>query len=99
MPDYVQGYGEISTRLLDFEDSLNGLGIRTILKPNQRRSVATMFQRELHENNVLDPIFIRLTAANQRQYFYEPHEVDFKLKRPTTHACRGGILCEDSGMN
>ena len=98
-PVSVPGYGEISSRLLDLEDSLNGFGIRTTLKPNQRRSVAAMFQRELHELDVPDPLYIRLTAMNQSQYFLEPEKKDFVLDRPMMHPCRGGILCEDSGMN
>jgi hypothetical protein len=53
----VLGYGDISTRLLNFEDSLEGLGILTPLYRYQRLSVAEMIEREREDSDVTDPLF------------------------------------------
>jgi hypothetical protein len=98
-PIAVQGYGEISTRLLNLEDTLEGLGIRSVLNIHQRRSVASMLQRELDKRPVPDPLFIRLTTVDETGYFLRPETMEFQKNLPVTDPCRGGILCEDSGTN
>lgn len=98
-PITVQGYGEISTRLLNLEDTLEGLGIRSILNSHQRYSVASMLQRELDKRPVPNPLFIRLSTMDETQYFLQPEKMEFQKNLPTTVPCPGGILCEDSGMN
>lgn len=98
-PIPVLGFGEISSRLLNFEDRLEGLGIRTSLYRYQRRSVAAMLQRELDDRDVTDPLFIPLTAVDQKKFYLQPVSMEVRRERPMTAPCRGGILCEERGEN
>lgn len=93
----VPGYGGISSRLFDFEDMLEGLGIRSTLYKYQRRSVAAMLQRELDNRDVPDPLFVQLTTMDKRMFFLQPGTMEVLEERPMTAPCRGGILCEELG--
>ncbi|KAF8809006.1 hypothetical protein BYT27DRAFT_7222578 [Phlegmacium glaucopus] len=93
----VPGYGDISSRLFDFEDKLEGLGIRSTLYRYQRRSVAAMLQRELDNRNVPDPLFIPLTTVDKRMFFLQPGTMEVLQERPMIAPCQGGILCEELG--
>lgn len=98
-PIIVPGFGEISSRLLNFNDALEGLSIQTSLYRQQRRSVAAMLQRELDNRDVTDPLFIPLTAVDQKKYYLQPVSMEVRRERPITAPCRGGILCEERGEN
>ena len=95
----VPGYGDISSRLLEFEDPLEGVGIRSTLYRYQRRSVAAMLQRELDNRDVPDPLFIPLSTVDKKMFFLQPGTMEVLLERPLTFPCRGGILCEELGAN
>ena len=95
----LPGYGDISSRLFEFEDILEGLGIRSTLYRYQRRSVAAMLQRELDNRDVPDPLFIPLTTVDKRMFFLQPGTMEVLQERPMTVPCRGGILCEELGTN
>lgn len=95
----LPGYGDISSRLFEFEDTLEGLGIRSTLYRYQRRSVAAMLQRELDNRDVPDPLFIPLTTVDKKMFFLQPGTMEVLQERPMTVPCRGGILCEELGTN
>ena len=95
----LPGYGDISSRLFEFEDTLEGLGIRSTLYRYQRRSVAAMLQRELDNRDVPDPLFIPLTTVDKKMFFLQPGTMEVLQERPMTLPCRGGILCEELGTN
>ena len=95
----LPGYGDISSRLFEFEDILEGLGIRSTLYRYQRRSVAAMLQRELDNRDVPDPLFIPLTTVDKKMFFLQPGTMEVLQERPMTVPCRGGILCEELGTN
>lgn len=88
----------ISNRLLDYEDNLGGLGMRTNLHKYQRRSVAAMIQREMHLSNIPDPLFVRLTGMKGQELFYQPDALEYLLRPSMVYPCRGGILCEELGI-
>ncbi|KAJ2928027.1 hypothetical protein H1R20_g9068, partial [Candolleomyces eurysporus] len=93
----VPGFGDISNRLLDYEDNLEGLGLRSKLYRYQRRSVAAMLHRELDQQDVPDPLFIPVTTVDNKEYFFQPGTMEVLLERPMVAPCRGGILCEELG--
>lgn len=98
-PVCVPGYGDISGRLFEFEDRLEGLGIRSTLYRYQRRSVAAMLQRELDNRDVPDPLFIPLATVDKRCFFLQPGTMEVLQERPMTAPCKGGILCEELGTS
>jgi len=93
----VPGLGNISARLLDYDDNLEGLGLRSKLYRYQRRSVAAMIQRELDNQDVPDPLFVSLRTIDGKEFFYQPGTMEVLLERPMVQPCRGGILCEELG--
>lgn len=95
----VPGLGDISQRLLNPHDNLDGLGLRTSSKlyKYQRHSVAAMLQRELDRRDVPDPLFIPMTAVDGRGFFLQPGTMEVLLERPRVAPCQGGILCEELG--
>jgi hypothetical protein len=84
---------------MNYEDQLEGLGIRTVLYRYQRFSVVAMLQRELGDRDVTDPVFIPLTTVDKRKFFLQPGTMEVLLECPMTTPCRGGILCEERGEN
>ncbi|KAF8912126.1 hypothetical protein CPB84DRAFT_1761324 [Gymnopilus junonius] len=96
-PEPVLGYGNITERLLNFDDNLEGLGMRSILYRYQRRSVAAMLQKELDMQDVPDPLYIPLTAMDGKVLYLQPGTMEVLQERPRSSPCRGGILCEELG--
>ncbi|KAL4983103.1 P-loop containing nucleoside triphosphate hydrolase protein [Aspergillus falconensis] len=73
------------------------LGLKTPLYPYQRRSAATMIQREVQPRQMLDPRFQSCTSPTGQEYYYD--KVKGKVMRERTmysEAC-GGILAETMG--
>ncbi|RDB22176.1 putative ATP-dependent helicase C23E6.02 [Hypsizygus marmoreus] len=91
------GWEDITSRLLDFEDDLGGLGMRSSLHTYQRRSVTAMIQKELDMSDVPDPLFIPLSSMMQETFYLQPGTMEILRERPTVAASRSGILCEELG--
>uniref|UniRef100_A0A0W0FFE1 Snf2 family helicase n=1 Tax=Moniliophthora roreri TaxID=221103 RepID=A0A0W0FFE1_MONRR len=85
-----------TTRLLDFDDHLGGLGLSSTLHHYQRRSVAAMIQMEHEERIVSDPLYISLTDMNGKKFYYQPGTTEV-LSSVSNIASRGGVLCEELG--
>ncbi|PPQ86914.1 hypothetical protein CVT25_009800 [Psilocybe cyanescens] len=96
-PVPVKGYGEIASRLLDFKDDLEGLGMRSKLYRYQRRSVAAMLHNELDTSTIPDPLYIPLKTVNDKTFFLQPGTMEILNERQETAPSRGGILCEELG--
>lgn len=97
-PSPVPGYGEIATRLLNSNDDLEGLGMRSKLHMYQRRSVAAMLQKESDPRQLPNPLFIQLSTVDSNTFYLQPGTMEVLLQRPFTAPPRGGILCEELGM-
>lgn len=89
--------GNIVGRLLNFRDDLGGLGMRSTLYKYQRRSVASMLQKELDPRDVPDPLFIPLVGVNGEEFYFQPGTMEILRERPMVAPNRGGILCEELG--
>ncbi|KAF9010299.1 hypothetical protein BDZ89DRAFT_1078237, partial [Hymenopellis radicata] len=84
-------------RLLDFNDSLDDLGLWTTLYLYQRQSIAAMLMRETSQQLLPDPLYIELTALNSRAFYFQPSTMEVLLEQPYVSTCSGGILCEELG--
>jgi hypothetical protein len=91
------GYESITRRLLDFDDNLAGLGMRSTMYKYQRRSVTAMIQKEMDLSDIPDPLFIPLTSMSLETFYLQPGTMEILRDRPTVAACRSGILCEELG--
>jgi hypothetical protein len=91
------GYETVTRRLLDFDDNLEGVGMRSSMYKYQRRSVAAMIQKELDVTDIPDPLFISLASMFREEFYLQPGTMEILRERPTVAACRGGILCEELG--
>ncbi|KIM48685.1 hypothetical protein M413DRAFT_437870 [Hebeloma cylindrosporum] len=96
-PIAIPGLGNIASRLLAFDDSLDGLGMRSTLYRYQRRSVASMLQKELDTRDVPDPLFIQVKSVDDKIFYVQPGTLEILKERPMITPCRGGILCEELG--
>ncbi|KAH9484424.1 putative ATP-dependent helicase C23E6.02 [Psilocybe cubensis] len=96
-PIPVKGYGEIASRLLDFSDDLEGLGMRSSLYRYQRRSVAAMLHHEINTDTIPDPLYIPLKTVDNKTFFFQPGTMEVIVERQETDSFRGGILCEELG--
>lgn len=81
--------------LLDVEYQLPGL--KTVLYPYQRRSVAQMLQRECEERLELDPRLEERVALDGSTYYYNPWEMSFFRSPRFYEPCKGGILADLMG--
>ncbi|KAF8891332.1 SNF2 family N-terminal domain-containing protein [Infundibulicybe gibba] len=88
---------EIARRLLDFDDNLDGLGMRTTLYRYQRRSIAAMIQKELDLRDTLDPLFISLRTIRGDTFYFQPGTMEVVREPPMVSPGRGGVLCEELG--
>ncbi|PYI34703.1 hypothetical protein BP00DRAFT_364486 [Aspergillus indologenus CBS 114.80] len=78
-------------------DSLGVLGLKTPLYPYQRRSAATMVQREAQPAQMLDPRLEARRGPMGQEYYYDKEEGRIlREKRMYSEAC-GGILAETMG--
>ncbi|KAG6812075.1 hypothetical protein H0H92_004541 [Tricholoma furcatifolium] len=96
-PTFTTGFEDITKRLLDFSDPLAGFGMRSSLYNYQRRSVATMLQRELDPSDVPDPLFLSLKSMTHEVFYLQPGTMEVLRERPTAATSQSGILCEELG--
>ncbi|KAJ3516660.1 hypothetical protein NLJ89_g1000 [Agrocybe chaxingu] len=85
----VPDCGGVSHRLLDFEDDLDGLGMRSTLYKYQRRSVAAMLQKELDLQDVPDPLYILVQTMEGKQFYLQPGTMEVLQECPVTVPCTG----------
>ncbi|GAQ38024.1 SNF2 family helicase [Aspergillus niger] len=79
------------------QDYSGVLGLKTPLYPYQRRSAATMVQREAQPAQVLDPRLQAFKSPRGEDYYYDKEEGSiFREKKMYSEAC-GGILAETMG--
>ncbi|RAL03959.1 DEAD/DEAH box helicase [Aspergillus ibericus CBS 121593] len=79
------------------QDYTGVLGLKTPLYPYQRRSAATMVQREAQPAQMLDPRLQALKSPRGQEYYYDKEEGSiFQEKKMYSEAC-GGILAETMG--
>ncbi|KAL4872965.1 hypothetical protein BDV12DRAFT_161066 [Aspergillus spectabilis] len=72
-------------------------GLKTPLYPYQRRSAATMIQREVQPHQMLDPRFQTCTSPTGQEYYYDREKGSIvREKNMYSEAC-GGILAETMG--
>lgn len=88
---------DLTSRLLDFDDDLSGLGLRSSLYNYQRRSVNAMLQRELDLSPIPDPLFIELSCMHNHSFYLQPGTMEILKDRPIVDTARSGILCEELG--
>ena len=93
----TSAYETITRRLLDFDDNLEGLGMRSTMYRYQRRSVAAMIKREMDTADIPDPLFIPLTSMSLQNFYLQPGTMEILRERPTVAACHSGVLCEELG--
>ncbi|KAL1969510.1 hypothetical protein VTN77DRAFT_8948 [Rasamsonia byssochlamydoides] len=73
------------------------VGLKTPLYPYQRRSAATMVQREVQPAQMLDPRLQAYRSPSGQEYYYDKEEgIVLREKRLYSEAC-GGILSETMG--
>jgi hypothetical protein len=87
----------IARRLLDFDDSLDGIGMRSNMYNYQRRSVTAMIKKEMDTADTPDPLFIPLTSIFFETFYLQPGTMEILRERPAVAACRSGVLCEELG--
>ncbi|KAL4979168.1 P-loop containing nucleoside triphosphate hydrolase protein [Aspergillus desertorum] len=73
------------------------LGLKTPLYPYQRRSAATMVQREIQPRQMLDPRFQSCTSPTGQEYFYDKEKGKIVRERTMYSEACGGILAETMG--
>lgn len=81
-----------------FDSSEMSLGLKTVLYPYQRRSAATMIQREAAPSRMLDPRLEQLTGPTGHVYFYDKETGDLARHEREYDEPRGGILAETMGF-
>lgn len=74
-------------------------GLRSQLYGYQRRSIAVMIDRELNHLPVQDPSFVTVCGMRGEKYFFQPSTMIILRERPMVFNCRGGLLCEELGLN
>ncbi|TFK61006.1 hypothetical protein BDN72DRAFT_850036 [Pluteus cervinus] len=88
---------DIARRLLDFEDDLGGLGMRSTLYRYQRRTVAAMVQREKSTEDIHDPLFVAFKTIKEECFYIQPGTLQILRDCPKVAPTRGGLLCEELG--
>ncbi|KAL4950128.1 hypothetical protein BDW69DRAFT_197505 [Aspergillus filifer] len=73
------------------------LGLKTPLYPYQRRSAATMIQREVQPHQMLDPRLQPCTSPTGQVYYYDKEKGSILREKRTYSEARGGILAETMG--
>ncbi|KAK4937857.1 hypothetical protein LTR10_021578 [Elasticomyces elasticus] len=78
-----------------FEDAINGL--KTPLYPYQKRSVATMLQKEANPAKLLDPRKLRFHDIHGKEFYFDALEGSLRLRPHLYSEPQGGILAETMG--
>jgi hypothetical protein len=77
------------------EDYFTDLGLKTKLYPYQRRSAATMVQREAQPARMLDPRLQAFQSLNGREYYYDKEDAYITLDKVLySEACGGKSICQ-----
>lgn len=79
-------------------DGANPWGLRTPLYPYQRRSAATMLQREVEPRAQLDPRLECRTSPTGQEYYFGPRDCVFMRQPKLYDHVRGGVLAETMGL-
>ncbi|KAF7720005.1 Uncharacterized protein PECH_008127 [Penicillium ucsense] len=79
------------------DDELVDLGLRTNLYPYQRRSAATMVQREAQPAQMLDPRLQRCQGPTGCEYYYDREDAYITTDKVLYSEACGGILAESMG--
>lgn len=90
---------ETVTRLLDYDDDLEGLGFRSVLYRYQRTSIAAMITRELVTKDIQDPLYVDIPTAEVSSdcYHLQPGTMEVLTDCGMVAPARGGLLCEELG--
>ncbi|KAL2862862.1 DEAD/DEAH box helicase [Aspergillus lucknowensis] len=72
-------------------------GLKTPLYPYQRRSAATMIQREVQPHQILDPRLQACTGPTGQEYYYDREKGSIVRGKKTYSEASGGILAETMG--
>jgi hypothetical protein len=86
------------SRLLDFDDDLEGLGFRSVLYRYQRESIASMITREIDPRAIRDPLSLPLSTINGKDFDLLPATMEVWNGRNYVDPTRGGLLCEELGI-
>ncbi|KAL3464087.1 hypothetical protein BJX64DRAFT_276047 [Aspergillus heterothallicus] len=73
------------------------LGLKTALYPYQRRSAATMIQREVQPHQMLDPRLQACTSPTGQEYYYDRETGRLVREKVLYSEASGGILAETMG--
>ncbi|KAI5294918.1 hypothetical protein KEM52_002868 [Ascosphaera acerosa] len=71
--------------------------LRTKLHPYQRRSAASMLQKECDETPTLDPRYEEIQGPEDSNYYYNRVTVHVAAEKPLCRPVKGGILAEPMG--
>ncbi|KAL3479878.1 hypothetical protein BJX99DRAFT_244573 [Aspergillus californicus] len=78
--------------------TLTGIvGLKTPLYPYQRRSAATMIQREVQPHQMLDPRLQSYASPTGQEYFYDKEKGSIVREKKMYPEASGGILAETMG--
>ncbi|KAJ4486158.1 hypothetical protein J3R30DRAFT_3444646 [Lentinula aciculospora] len=95
-----RGNSSLVTRLLNFGDPLDDLGLRSTsqLHGYQRRSVAAMLEHEESDNmNTPNPLYLSLKGMDGCTFYYQPGTTEILREQSVVSLSRGGVLCEELG--
>ncbi|KAL4909044.1 hypothetical protein BDW74DRAFT_145861 [Aspergillus multicolor] len=73
------------------------IGLKTPLYPYQRRSAATMIQREIQPHQMLDPRLQSCISPTGQEYYYDREKGKIVRERTLYSEACGGILAETMG--
>ncbi|KAF8635489.1 hypothetical protein AX17_003879 [Amanita inopinata Kibby_2008] len=96
-PKLAHGCEDVNSRLLDWNDDLQGFGMRSRLYQYQRRSVATLIQKEMDPRPIPDPLYASKVDLRGEVFYYQPGKSEVYREQPMVSPARGGILCEELG--
>ncbi|KAJ5662770.1 hypothetical protein N7462_011696 [Penicillium macrosclerotiorum] len=83
--------------LLLSDEDFSDLGLKTRLYPYQRRSAATMIQREAQPAQMLDPRLQECKSPTGAVYYYDKEDAHLTLDKVLYSEACGGILAETMG--
>ncbi|KAF9076323.1 P-loop containing nucleoside triphosphate hydrolase protein [Rhodocollybia butyracea] len=99
LPSPSPGFSSfLARRLLDCNDSLDDLGLRSTLLRYQRESVAAMLEREQpSQSGHPNPLYVPLKGLDGRTFFYQPGKAEVLQEQSFVSLSPGGLLCEELG--
>ena len=73
--------------------------MRSRLFKYQRRSVATLLQKEMNLSAIPDPLYIPKVDLHGNIFYLQPGRMEILREKPMVSPARGGILCEELGKH